>query len=75
MLDILDRMHNKARQGASLRRMIEAFPHMPPESIAYWMRSNNYARNGMTWDGATQRIFQADENASFHAVWRAVRKR
>lgn len=47
--DLLDRMHLKARDGASLKIMMQRFKNVNPHMLAYWMRRNGYARNGMDY--------------------------
>jgi hypothetical protein len=44
--DLLDLMHNRARQGARLDAMCRAFPHLDRADIADWMAANQYPRRG-----------------------------
>jgi hypothetical protein len=67
--DILDRLHNKARQGASLRRMCEVFPELNPEMVEYWYRNNGFMINEQ------KRIQQADKARRLRAKRRTLRER
>ncbi len=40
--DMLDAMHAKAKQGAKLGRMREAFPSVNPDKLARWYEQNGY---------------------------------
>jgi hypothetical protein len=46
MADLLDRMHNRARQGAHLDAMCRAFPDLDRGDISDWMAANEYPRQG-----------------------------
>lgn len=68
-VDILDRMHGKAKQGATLATMIRAFPECNPDMVEYWFRQNGYMLNG------TKRIHETHEARSVRAQRRQVRER
>lgn len=46
MADLLDRMHGRARQGAELDAMCQAFPSLDRVDLADWMAANQYPRRG-----------------------------
>lgn len=69
-VDILDRMHGKAKQGATLAAMHRAFPEINPDMLEYWFRQNGFMnKNGK------ERIQQADKARRLRTKRRILRER
>jgi hypothetical protein len=43
---LLEKMHGRARRGATHATMCRSFPDLSPADIEHWLRQNMYIRNG-----------------------------